>query len=440
MKNVIKHDAYDKKAYEKFLRNSRYLQKLISHYSQFSPIHEKLAEDIFYAFFKYVVEFNDVIEEKFEINKKILEGAIKNIEYEKSKLLTELDEVNAGTATIMFCEKFFENLKLAKLNKELKKFSSGGGEKSRDLEEKLKEIGKNAMKEVSNEISEIVQGFNAIEGIGKGKGDKKRLSPTERIKLADKILSNNKVRSIIKKLGRLRSLAISEYRSKIKHYSGEIYSIKVGRDLKYLLTREIVNFSDEILYYDFLRRFMDKKLLVYDINEKLDKQKGPIVVLLDHSGSMYGEREIWGKAVALSILEIAKREKRDIYYIAFDDGVRFEKRIDPKNITVEEIIEIASLYFGGGTNFILPLNRAMEVIKTSDFKNADILLITDGYAEINDEFLKRFDKFIKENSVRVISVFVETFPTETLKKISTEIIKVYDLADEETRKIYRSIS
>ncbi|ACX71953.1 von Willebrand factor type A [Methanocaldococcus vulcanius M7] len=439
MKNVIKHDAYDKKAYEKFLRNSRYLQKLLNYYSQFSPIHEKLAEDIFYAFFKYVVEFNDVIEEKFEINKKILEGAIKNIEYEKSKLLTELDEVNAGTATIMFCEKFFENLKLAKLNKELKKFAIDG-KKNKDLEEKLKEIGKNAMKEVSDEISEIVQGFNAINGLGKGQGDKKRLSSDERIKLADKILSNGKVRSIVKKLGRLRLLAISEYRSKIKHYSGEIYSIKVGRDLKYLLTREIVNFSDEILYYDFLRRFMDKKLLVYDINEKLDKQKGPIVVLLDHSGSMYGEREIWGKAVALSILEIAKREKRDIYYIAFDDGVRFEKRIDPKNITVEEIIEIASLYFGGGTNFILPLNRAMEVIKTSEFKNADILLITDGYAEINDEFLKRFDKFIKENSVRVISVFVETFPTETLKKISTEIIKVYDLADEETRKIYRSIS
>ena len=126
MKNVIKHDAYDKKAYERFLKNSKYLQKLLSYYSQFHPIHEKLAEDTFYAFFKYVVEFNEYVEERFKINKAILEGAIKNIEYEKSKLLTELDEVNAGTATVMFCEKFFENLKLAKLNKELKKFASEG--------------------------------------------------------------------------------------------------------------------------------------------------------------------------------------------------------------------------------------------------------------------------------------------------------------------------
>ncbi len=439
MKNVIKHDAYDKKAFERFLKNSKYLQKLLGYYSQYHPIHEKLAEDTFYAFFKYVVEFNEHVEEKFKINKAILEGAIKNIEYEKSKLLTELDEVNAGTATIMFCEKFFENLKLAKLNKELKKFISDG--KGEGLGDKLKEIAKNTMKDIADEVSEVMQGFNAVDSFGRGEGDKKLLSPEERIKLADKILQNKKIREVIKKLGKLRLLAINEYKSKIKHYSGEIYSTKIGRDLKHLLPKEIANLSDEILYYDFLRRFVDKKLLIYDIQNKLEKQKGPIIILLDHSGSMYGDREIWGKAVALSIIEIAKRENREIYYIAFDDGVRFEKKINPKSITFNEIIEIASLYFGGGTNFIMPLNRAMSIIKEQKaFKNADILLITDGYAEVNDSFLKEFEQFKNEHNVKLISVFVETFPTETLKMISDEVIKVYDLADEEARKIYKSIS
>ncbi|MEO2118067.1 MAG: VWA domain-containing protein [Methanocaldococcus sp.] len=439
MKNVIKHDAYDKKAYERFLKNSKYLQKLINHYSQFHPIHEKLAEDTFYAFFKYVVEFNEHVEEKFKINKAILEGAIKNIEYEKSKLLTELDEVNAGTATIMFCEKFFENLKLAKLNKELKNFASEG--KGERLEDKLKEIAKNTMKDIADEVYEVIQGFNAVDSFGRGKGDKKLLSPEERIKLVDKILQNKKIREIVKKLGKLRLLAINEYKSKIKHYSGEIYSTKIGRDLKHLLPKEIANLSDEILYYDFLRRFVDRKLLIYDIQNKLEKQKGPIIILLDHSGSMYGDREIWGKAVALSIIEIAKRENRVIYYIAFDDGVRFEKKINPKAITFNEIIEIASLYFGGGTNFIMPLNRAISIIKEHEtFKNADILLITDGYAEVNENFLKEFKQFKNEHNVKLISVFVETFPTETLKMISDEVIKVYDLADEEARKIYKSIS
>ncbi|ACV24985.1 vWA domain-containing protein [Methanocaldococcus fervens] len=439
MKNVIKHDAYDKKAFERFLKNSKYLQKLLRYYSQFHPIHEKLAEDTFYAFFKYVVEFNEYVEERFKINKAILEGAMKNIEYEKSKLFTELDEMNAGTATIMFCEKFFENLKLKNLNKELKKFiSDGNGE---GLEDKLKETAKETMKEISEEVSEVLQGFDAVENFGKGLGDKKLLSPEDRIKLADKILENKKIREIVKKLGKLKLLATNEYKSKIKHYSGEVYSTKIGRDLKHLLPKEIVNLSDELLYYDFLRRFADKKLMIYDIQNKLDKQKGPIVVLLDHSGSMYGDREIWGKAVALSLIEIAKRENRELYYIAFDDGVRFEKLINPKNITMEEIIEIASLYFGGGTNFIEPLNKAMEVIKKNEsFKNADILLITDGYAEVNDMFLKEFDKFKNEHNVKLISVFVEIFPTETLKMISDEVIKVYDLVEEEARKIYRAVS
>ncbi|WP_456371925.1 vWA domain-containing protein [Methanocaldococcus sp.] len=438
MKNVIKHDAYDKKSFERFLKNSKYLQKLLDYYSKYQPIHEKLVEDTFYAFFKYVVEFNEHIEEKFKINKAILEGAMKNIEYEKSKLLTELDEVNAGTATIMFCEKFFENLKLKKLNKELKNFITNG--KSKDLEEKLKETAKETMKEISNEIFEVIQGYKSIKNYGKGKGDKKILSVEDKIRLADKILQNRKIKEIIKKLGKLRLIAINEYKSKIRHYSGEVYSIKIGRDLKKLLPKEIVNFSDEILYYDFLRRYVDKKLLIYDIYNKLEKQKGPIIVLLDHSGSMYGDREIWGKAVAISLIEIAKRENRNLYYIAFDDGVRFEKKINPKNINIDEIIEIASIYFGGGTNFEEPLYRAVNIIKENNtFKNADILFITDGYAELSNKFLKEFNNFKNEYNVKLISVFVETFPTETLKMISDEVIKVYDLADEETKKIYKSL-
>jgi uncharacterized protein with von Willebrand factor type A (vWA) domain len=455
MKNVIVHDAYDKKAFERFLKNNRYLKALLRNYSQFSPLHEKLAEDTFYAFFKYVVEFNEVVEEEFRINKIILESGMKSIEYEKTKLMTELDEVNAGMATNMFLERFFENIKALKLQKEYKELAKraknkekGNGEsisldsENEDTEEldefvsKIKDAAKNSLKEISEDIEDTINGMNAVSSWGSGKGDKNTLNPEERMRLASKILENKNLHKIVKKLGKLKLIAINEYKSKIKHYSGEIYSIKIGDDLKHLLPKELVNFSDEILYLDFLRKFVDKKLLTYDLDNEVEKNKGPIIVLLDHSGSMYGEREIWGKAVALSIIEIAKREKRKFGYIAFDDDVRFKKIFE--DISIDDILELASLYYGGGTNFEKPLKCAMEMIGEG-FDNADIVLITDGYAEVSDEFLNKLNDFKKDKKLKLVSIFIETHPTETIKKISDELIKVFDLTDDEAKKIFRKL-
>ncbi|AEF96015.1 vWA domain-containing protein [Methanotorris igneus] len=454
MKNVIVHDAYDKKAFESFLKNNRYLKALLRNYSQFSPLHEKLAEDTFYAFFKYVVEFNEVVEEEFKINKIILESGMKSIEYEKTKLMTELDEVNAGMATNMFLERFFENIKSLKLQNVYKELAERAKNKEKgnsegisldsegenaELDEfvsKIKDVAKNSLKEISEDIEDTINGMNAVSSWGSGKGNKNALNPEERIKLASKILENKNLHKIIKKLGKLKFIAINEYKSKIKHYSGEIYSIKIGDDLKHLLPKELVNFSDEVLYLDFLRKFVDKKLLTYDLDNEVKKNKGPIIVLLDHSGSMFGEREIWGKAVALSIIEIAKREKRKFGYIAFDDDVRFKRIFE--DISIDDILELASLYYGGGTNFELPLECAMEMIEEG-FDNADVVLITDGYAEVSDEFLKKLDDFKKDKKLKLISIFIETYPTETIKKISDEFVKVFDLTDEEAKKVFRKL-
>ncbi|ENN96671.1 hypothetical protein J422_00996 [Methanocaldococcus villosus KIN24-T80] len=412
MKNVIKHDAFDKKAFERFLNSNKYFQKLLSYYSHLHPIHEKLSEDIFYAFFKYVVEFNEAVEEKFRINKAILKGLIKNIEYEKIRLLTELDETNAGIATVILCEEIFKNFK---------KFNGSASDLVREI-----------LKQNSKNILEIIEGINSF---GFGKGEKNYNDPEDKLKLANRILQDKKLLKIIKKLGKLKLLAINTYKNNVKQQLSEVYSVSLGNEIKYLLPKEIAYLSDEILYYEFIRRFIEKKLLNYSLISYKDSE-GAIIVCLDHSGSMFGEKEIWAKAVVLSLIEIAKRKKRKIYYIAFDDDVRFEKEIDPKNIKYEDVIEIASVFYGGGTNFEKPISRAMDVIKEK-YMDADILLITDGFAEVSDEFVEKLKEFKENYKVKLMSVFIEIFPTETLKRISDKNVKVYELVDDEAKKIYK---
>ena len=42
------------------------------------------------------------------------------------------------------------------------------------------------------------------------------------------------------------------------------------------------------------------------------------------------------------------------------------------------MINLAQTFLGGGTNFALPLDQAMNVINESRFKQADIVFVTDG--------------------------------------------------------------
>ena len=61
-----------------------------------------------------------------------------------------------------------------------------------------------------------------------------------------------------------------------------------------------------ILRKDFHRRFLDQELLQYSLRGVEEKGKGPMIVCLDGSSSMAGDKEIWSKAVTLTLLEIAR--------------------------------------------------------------------------------------------------------------------------------------
>jgi uncharacterized protein with von Willebrand factor type A (vWA) domain len=45
-------------------------------------------------------------------------------------------------------------------------------------------------------------------------------------------------------------------------------------------------------------------------------------------------------------------------------------------------------FLGGGTNFALPLDRALKVINESRFKQADVVFVTDGEDRVKTSFLK----------------------------------------------------
>ena len=96
-----------------------------------------------------------------------------------------------------------------------------------------------------------------------------------------------------------------------------MYEVGVGAELSRLLPHELLALRHPILRRDFTRRFVEAELLQYALRAVEEKGKGPMIVCLDGSSSMAGDKEIWSKAVSLTLLDIAQRQRRLFRSICF---------------------------------------------------------------------------------------------------------------------------
>ena len=88
--------------------------------------------------------------------------------------------------------------------------------------------------------------------------------------------------------------------------------------------------------------------------------KGPLVVLLDKSGSMDGPRDIWATALSLALLDQAQRERRPFALVAFDYRVKFEAVVKPGEPLPEAALFTAC---AGGTEIADAVARGLEIIQ-----------------------------------------------------------------------------
>ncbi|WP_018154756.1 vWA domain-containing protein [Methanothermococcus thermolithotrophicus] len=390
--NAIKHDKYDKLVWNENKHKLSYCAQYLD---------ENRIEDIFYLFFKYHVE---VVK-----HDPIIDAIMNNRHYKNIKVITSLDESYSAIATSYFSEKFDKKKK----------------EEKEDYDENMVNDISDIMEELGSYMEDISSSINTI--CGKGNGVKSYTNPKKKMELAEELLKNRRLNEFIEKLGKFKKMALRKQKTKIKHFNGEKHDIKYGSDLSKLLITEVKNLSDECLYVDFLKRFSEHKLLNYEILNH-DDTKGDFIVCLDLSGSMRGAKEIWAKAIALSLLEIQLRDKKRFICILFDDDIR-EIRIFDKKPCSEEIIEFASVFFGGGTNFEKPIKKALTF-------NGDIVFITDGECDMHREFIMYVEEVKKG---KIFTFCINTKPTVSLKRISDSVITIHQLTSRSAEELFDTI-
>ncbi len=278
---------------------------------------------------------------------------------------------------------------------------------------------------------------------GENPGTPARLDPGQRLDLALKMKDSERLRQLLKLAGRFRMAAISAHNERMRHGVDEVYEIECGDDISRLIPAELSMLTNPLLKKDFFRRYHERRLLCYHLRHNDPGERGPLVVLIDVSYSMHGEKELWAKAVALALREMAWRKKRHCAVVGF--GAREDPllvlRFPPGLERVDDVVRMAEFFLGGGTDFAKPMEAALGILRSKDYHEADIVMITDGDCPLERPWvdaLKREKRRLGFNHYTVLTD-VGHSTTRYVSMFSDEIIRVSDLDVEGANTVFSSL-
>ena len=180
-----------------------------------------------------------------------------------------------------------------------------------------------------------------------------------------------------------------------------------------------------------------------------------MIVCIDGSGSMAGDKEVWAKAVALALLEIARKQRRAFTTIVFSSGQAdlhvfdllerpHRGALESPPVDLRHLMEFAECFPRAGTNFQVPLEHASGLLlEQSKFRRGDIVFITDGEAHLPEPWLHEFEQLKKALEFRVHGILVDVGPnnrsTAVLEAFADRVTPVTRLAAEQLEGLFGAI-
>lgn len=277
------------------------------------------------------------------------------------------------------------------------------------------------------EVEEITSAAAGLFGLG-GSG---QMSDETQTLLGGTLKSSETMRRLGMLAGRMRRLAMGKRRSRTKHAASELSDVTVGNDLARVLPHELMKLTDPLLALDFLRGFTERALLQYELSGNEREGRGPVVVLIDDSDSMDGAPSIFAKATALALADLALADRRACRLVRFSHRINATIDLRPRIDATSSLLPFLSANVDGGTDFELPLRSAREAIdREPTFERADVVLITDGEAQLSTEFLAEWKRRSAREGLTTYAVHVGAHAPPVLHALTPEVIELRSLLPE----------
>jgi hypothetical protein len=264
-----------------------------------------------------------------------------------------------------------------------------------------------ATEEVNEEVQQMKEALNTIEaGLGEAPAQQDE-ADLSRINLAQRLISNESIKKAIELAGTMKRHMQSERNRKDPQGKSHVYGLEIGNDLPRVLPQELANLRHPKLRMLTLGRFAERTLTQYKLEGKEPQGRGPVIVLLDSSASMRSESShsvscyVYATAMAIALVGIGAKEGRPVTVISFNRCIVWEARVDangnaswldkgssfkpteaPLAGIGELVLNIAQTGPCGGTDFGRPLERALKMRDGAGDDKSDLILITDGDANV----------------------------------------------------------
>jgi uncharacterized protein with von Willebrand factor type A (vWA) domain len=148
------------------------------------------------------------------------------------------------------------------------------------------------------------------------------------------------------------------------------------------------------------RRLVERESQRAVQRERPRPERGPIIAIVDTSGSMRGPRENIAKALVLEALRTALDERRRCFVYAYSGPgqiVEHELALSPEGLG--GLLAFLLFSFGGGNDEAFVLRRVLARLREEAWRCADVLFVSDGEWPVSAE-LESAVRAVRESGVR----------------------------------------
>ena len=162
-------------------------------------------------------------------------------------------------------------------------------------------------------------------------------------------------------------------------------------------------------------------------NLKLVEGRGPIIICLDTSASMQGPPEDIAKALTLEAIRIARTEQRDCHIYCFGSSDEtIEYTLSSNTESASELIDFLRQSFAGGTNVCQPLIAALQKQQQKKWRNADILLLSDGRFPVQVDLFETINRMKKNQGLRIHGILLGNWRGRAMEVLSEPMFRYAD--------------
>jgi uncharacterized protein with von Willebrand factor type A (vWA) domain len=268
-----------------------------------------------------------------------------------------------------------------------------------------------ALKEAKEEVESVK---DASAGLGMGQ-EGKSLSQGDVARYFKRVRKSSNLRRIMAWAGSGRRLCRSLQMRKTNAQRGEITGIEMGGDIDRLVPYEMMQVAGAVPELEMLSllRLTQRHSLCYRHRKNDPMRMGPIVVTVDESGSMSGEKIIAAKGIALTLAWLAQKQKRWIALVGFSGGSTGTRlALPPGHKKQAELMDWLEHFYGGGTTLDVPIhelpfnywpkfvNEGMQRGKT------DVIMITDAIVHCSPTMRDQFKAWASQEHAKTYGIII----------------------------------